>query len=375
MVACGTDGEPASTSTTAAAAGDTRVEPVARPAGPGDDGDVLDAAEIQPPSGARSWRVDYRTTAIDGNPAGARMTLTVPMTPPPDGGFGLVVYAHPTKGTADACAPSLEGPTAIPLISEFLRAGWAVAAPDYEGLAAEGPHPYLVGRSEARNLLDATRAAAEVKGAGITPGGPAVLWGFSQGGHAALFAAQLAPELAPELDLRGVAVAAPVSDPAAFVRRSEDWPAQFGILATVVGAYAEAYPELDPATVLTPEAVDDLSLLEQRCIADINAAFDRPIAEQLVRSPRDEPAYAARLAENLTATGPIAMPALVVQGGADQIIDPADTAALVDRLCGLGVATSSLVRAGEDHAVRADDVLIPWIQGRMAGGEPVDTCP
>ena len=39
-----------------------------------------------------------------------------------------------------------------------------------------------------------------------------VVWGHSQGGHAALWTGQLAPTSAPELDIAGVAALAPASN-------------------------------------------------------------------------------------------------------------------------------------------------------------------
>jgi pimeloyl-ACP methyl ester carboxylesterase len=55
-------------------------------------------------------------------------------------------------------------------------------------------------------VLDAVRAARGLPGAGA--GRSAVVFGHSQGGHAALFAGALAARYAPELDLLGVAAAA-----------------------------------------------------------------------------------------------------------------------------------------------------------------------
>ncbi len=37
--------------------------------------------------------------------------------------------------------------------------GWTFVATDYEGLGTPGVHPYLVGLSEARGVLDIVRAA------------------------------------------------------------------------------------------------------------------------------------------------------------------------------------------------------------------------
>ncbi|MCX7620751.1 MAG: lipase family protein [Acidimicrobiales bacterium] len=343
------------------------VDTVPTPTNPEPPGTVINETEIQPPTGARAWRVDYHSTGVTGSPVGERMLLVVPMREPPPGGFPLVVWGHPTKGSADSCAPSYEGAASILLIEPLIREGYAVAAPDYEGLAAAGPHPYLVGTSEGRSMLDAARAARQVKGSGVRDTSPVLLWGFSQGGHAALFAAQIQPEWAPELDVRGVAVAAPVSNVEHFVRRAEGWPAQFGVLVTVVYGYANAYPELDPAAILTPSALADIDDLEDECIVEVTELYDRPVAEMLLRSPREEPAFVRRFAENLAGTRKLGVPALVIQGAVDDIVDPADTTALVNRMCANGDRVVYVLRPGENHAVTVEDLLLPWLRARVAG--------
>ena len=73
----------------------------------------------------------------------------------------MVTLGHGTTGLADHCAPSL---TASGLVrnadnESLLRAGYVVAATDYEGLGTPGLHPYIVGQSEGRGMLDAARAA------------------------------------------------------------------------------------------------------------------------------------------------------------------------------------------------------------------------
>jgi alpha-beta hydrolase superfamily lysophospholipase len=365
--------EEATTAVNAAAPARQSVPALAPPPGDGRPGEVLAAYETAPPSGARAWIVDFRSQGARAL-TGQRAMLVVPMKEPPPDGFPLVVWGHPTKGSADACAPSAQGPATIPLIDAFVQDGYAVVAPDYEGLAAEGPHPYLVGASEGRSMLDAARAATQVKGSGVRAGSPVVLWGFSQGGHAAAFAGELAATHAPDVAVKGVAVAAPVTDVDHFVARSQDWPEQFGVLVATVVGFGHAYDDIDPGAVLSPTALAETDVLEQQCISEVNQLFNRPIAEQRVARPRDVPALARRLDENRAGQQPLRAPALVVQGERDSIVDPADTATLVRDWCASGVPVSYLVRPGQDHGVLSDDVLLPWMRGRLVGDTPPSTC-
>ena len=69
-------------------------------------------------------------------------------------------------------------------------------------------HPYLVGASEGRSVLDMVRAARQVNKALSKR---VIIAGHSQGGHAALWAASLAPSYTKELDVRGTVAYAPAS--------------------------------------------------------------------------------------------------------------------------------------------------------------------
>ena len=91
----------------------------------------------------------------------------------------------------------------------MLRRGYVIAATDYPGLGTEGIHPYLIGDSEAYSVLDSVRAARELPDAKAQK--RFAVWGHSQGGHAALFTGQLAASYAPDLELVGVAAAAPAT--------------------------------------------------------------------------------------------------------------------------------------------------------------------
>ena len=146
------------------------------------------------------------------------------------------------------------------------------------------------------------------------------------------------------------------------------------MLVTIVGSFARAYPRLDPATVFTPEVVGQLGELEQRCIGDINTFFDRPLDTTIKARATEQPEYQRRFAENEAGQAAPAIPALVLQGGADDIVDPADTRAFVGRWCALGVTTQSVVREGVGHGVFDTDPVVAWTADRFAGRPAPDDC-
>jgi Secretory lipase len=163
------------------------------------------------PLGAAAYRVLYRSTGLKGEPIFVSGVVVAPQGDPPPGGRPIVAWAHPTSGITPRCAPSL----AIFLFQQiqglrsFVERGYVVAATDYPGLGTPGPHPYLVGDSEARAVIDAVRVAGTMRGVG--GGKRFTVWGHSQGGQAALFAGLIAKAYAPELTLLGVAAAAPAT--------------------------------------------------------------------------------------------------------------------------------------------------------------------
>lgn len=163
------------------------------------------------PANAHAWRVLYTTTDAHGA-AALSSALVMLAKDAPAGPRRVVNWTHGTTGAARGCAPSmLAEPFAnMPGLAGLLERGWLLVATDYAGLATADAHPYLIGEGEAHSALDALRAVRrmpEVKVAERT-----VVWGHSQGGHAALWTGIVAPGYAPELVIAGVAAAAPASD-------------------------------------------------------------------------------------------------------------------------------------------------------------------
>ncbi|MCA1835798.1 MAG: lipase family protein [Actinobacteria bacterium] len=76
---------------------------------------------------------------------------------------------------------------------------------DYEGGGTPIPQSYLVGPPEGYAGLDAARAAQRLDPRDdLTQDSPVGLSGYSQGGQAASWAAELQPRYAPELNVKGV---------------------------------------------------------------------------------------------------------------------------------------------------------------------------
>jgi fermentation-respiration switch protein FrsA (DUF1100 family) len=167
------------------------------------------------PGTGAAYSITYTSTPAVKSSAGLVVvagSVFVPQGVAPAGGWPVIGWAHPTVGVADDCAQTVarRPQRDIDFLAAWLRAGYAIAATEYEGLGTTPPHPYLQGVSEAYGVIDAVRAAR----AADPRGSLSSTWlavGHSQGGQAALFTGALQESYAPELDYRGSIATAPPS--------------------------------------------------------------------------------------------------------------------------------------------------------------------
>jgi hypothetical protein len=201
---------------------------------------------------ATAWRMMYLSESLQGEPIVVTGTALVPSGEAPAGGRPVLTIAHGTSGIADDCAPSKHAvATELSLMGPFVDAGYLVVLSDYEGLGTPGRHPYLVGESEGRGVLDGALAA---RGLPDTDAGDQLsIFGYSQGGHGALWAGQLAADWAPDYDLVGTVAGAPATELPIIFGAAGSLPIA-GFLYMIIAGFAEAYPEADPALVLTRRA-------------------------------------------------------------------------------------------------------------------------
>jgi acetyl esterase/lipase len=341
--------------------------------------EVIDGA----PLGATAYRVLYRSTGLDNKPILVSGVVIVPPGDPPPGGRPIVAWAHPTSGVVPRCAPSL----AIFLFEQiqglrsFVRDGYVVAATDYPGLGTVGPHPYLVGTSEARAVLDSVRVAGSLPGAG--GGKKFVVWGHSQGGHAALFTGLIAKTYAPELDLLGVAVAAPATDLATLMNEDIDSVGGKNITAMTLWSWQRVFhAEMDKA--VDPRAMPAIDQLAEECIEGPFDLRRRQLTEQpleqyflTTKHPSDIEPWRTLLTENSPGALPPEIPVFLAQGTDDVIIHPDVTKAYAAKLCKAGskVHMLSMPNIGHGRAAQASTQdMLEWTSARFAGAPAPDDC-
>jgi fermentation-respiration switch protein FrsA (DUF1100 family) len=339
----------------------------------GEPGDLLRWEEVDAGvAGARAWRVLYLSESVQGDPIAVSGLVAAPAGSDRD--RPVLSWAHGTTGLADACTPSKD-PTSIDLAAPFLTEGWVVAATDYEGLGTPGLHPYVAGVSEGRGTLDAVKAARQLPtGAGTTT----VLWGHSQGGHAALFAHQLAEVWAPELDVVGTVAGAPATELPLIAVALRDSPYQ-GYLAMAAAGLNAAHPEAALDLVLTDDAIARLAVMEEGCTAQVFAAFDGLDYDEVAKAePTDVPVWREVLEANDPGHVRVDVPLLIIHGEADEQIPVVASQLLFERLCGLGQVVERRTYPGIGHAEvigPSFDAMFDWMRARVAGEPAATGCP
>src|SRR5438552_17053952 len=214
------------------------------------------------PAGVRGWRILYATTVDDSTPATAVATVFAP-TEPPAGPRPVITWEHATTGLLQKCMPSLvSAPSAgIPGRDRIVMAGWVVVATDYSFAEKGGPHPYLIGEGEARAALDSVRAARQMSD--LTLDERMVVWGHSQGGHAALWTGMVGPRYAPDLEILGVAAIAPAANIKNILAMNVAVDKRFGPYLAL--AYSRFYPDIIFEQALRPEALDAARQIVNLC--------------------------------------------------------------------------------------------------------------
>jgi pimeloyl-ACP methyl ester carboxylesterase len=329
---------------------------------------------------AKAWRITYETTDFAGRPlisTGLVVASTVPKKR-----RSIVAFAHPTVGTTASCAPSLrQSPTQYILgLRELIAAGHIIVATDYPGLGTPGPIGYLVGKGQARAVLDSVRAVAQIKGLTFTSG--YAVYGYSQGGHAALFAASEAPTYMPEYSLRGVVAIAPPTDLAKLFA-ADIGSVEGNILMSFTLHSWQLKYGLDLKSILSAKALRLIRYINTLCIDNMSGKIDAFSAQgqfdgsTFLRNPLKHPQLRQALISNSLSILPAHVPLMVVQGGSDSIVIPSVTSAAVAATCRMGGQVTFLQLPNNSHAgtaIAAFPSVTNWIGAILAGRLVKSSC-
>jgi dienelactone hydrolase len=367
-------------------------------------------------NGLRLYRFRY-TTQDRGVPIEATGMIAFPdkLEAAPAEPWPVALLLHGFAGANDACAPSADafiGP-AVPAL--LAANGFVVVAPDYIGMNGMGEgstasHAPLVGEQVAIGSWDALRAgltllhgdlADEIEG---ELRDDVVIWGASQGGHAAFFTELVGPYYAPEIEVAGVAASAPAhslvavisqamaefSDPTALaaltlvgMRRWYEEPADLRGLLTneepwyfadsveeaLMGEMDECEPEVD----FDADSIDEVGDIYTQAFMDAVLAGDWDQAEP----------WGCYVHESSVSSSSIprlrATPVLAVYGSEDTLVVPEVQRADYELLCEQGWKLEQLECAMAGHAegtLWSLPLQLDWLRARLAGEaqDPARAC-
>jgi alpha-beta hydrolase superfamily lysophospholipase len=288
------------------------------------------------PQRVKATQLLYRTTDMHGNPDAAATTVIVPAERAPETVTPVISYQCAIDAVTSRCFPSYAlrrharatGAVAqveFVLVAACLAEGWAVSVPDHEGRLGMWGAPLEPGY----HVLDGLRAALSSKRLGLSPEAPIGLWGYSGGGLASAWAAEMHGSYAPELNVVGAVLGSPVGDLGHTFNRLNG-TLMSGLPALVVAALAHIYPDLD--RIIQEHATAEGKVLLQRlhemttaeavvrmARKDMGHMIDMPL-QQILDTPEVKHVFADIKLGVAVPTPPV----LIVQAVHDQLISVED---------------------------------------------------
>jgi hypothetical protein len=300
---------------------------------------------------------------------------------------GAYLFAPGSTGLINPCRPSREHEAGIRWglyrahVLAFAGQGFIGILPDYQGYEDWNLiQPYFHAESEARVIQDAIRGVDEFLERELppdrqVPGGLSgltrVASGFSQGGHAAFAAADHNADLPPDLRLHGIIGYGSTTEiEPLFLEYPQLAPMVVESFATIYGT-----DRFDPFAILLPEWAESLEYdTTRQCVGGIQSyypdspsdLFDPYFLKSLYAGtlPETHPEISRILQENSTGLSPHGVPALILQGTNDIVIDRWDQDEFVIALRALGSAVKYYVYEGARHDTRQISFfgVVDWIE-------------
>jgi pimeloyl-ACP methyl ester carboxylesterase len=313
--------------------------------------------------------------------------------------FPIFAFAPGTTGIDDSCASSVEQSSKRAWgnypshLAAYAAQGYAVVITDYEGMRDSARmHHYMVGNLEGRAVIDSIRSLSNLP---LTKdrvnSDQIIVGGYSQGGHAAFWADEIAPTYAPDLVISGVVGFGPVTD----VRQTlTDTTRGANILwfgPYLLYSYSDWYKESYPVDkILQPPFAANLSSdIAANCIdtniaywgnKDINKVYTQGFIEAMktgsVSSVSKD--FDARMRENLTADVKTTSKKLINHGKLDNVVLMSQSDVAAERLCSLGNNLTYRKYSDATHyntMTKSFADTLNWMKLVWAKADVVDTCP
>ncbi|GGB34573.1 lipase [Flexivirga endophytica] len=334
------------------------------------------------PLQAKAVQVLYRTADMHGDAATTCTTVLLADDAAPAEDRAILSFQCAIDSLAPEAFPSYtlrhRAPTTgevvqleLLLIANALARGWAVSVPDHEGMQGNWGAPREAGHC----ALDGLRAARQHSGFGVTEQSAVTMWGYSGGGWATSWAAEMARDYAPELNVVGAVLGSPVGDPELVFRRANG---HFfaGLAGLAIAGLIRSYPAMH---ALVDEHVDarGRALLDgaivwrtrqaitRMAFTDFGKYMDVPVSAFLSKPEMQEV-----FADIRPGRGTPAMPLLVTQAVHDQIVPLGGIDRMVAGWVGRGVRVTYVRDRASEHFllhIVSAPLVLGWLTDRISG--------
>jgi pimeloyl-ACP methyl ester carboxylesterase len=372
--------------------------------------------------GAEAWRIAYISSDVAGRKTISTGAIISPVGSAPKEGRPILAWAHGTTGSAQNCGPSqIIDPTAplneyflidgnswtdygIPNVEQFIKEGYVIVATDYQGLGGGGRHQYAVAATNGRDVINSARAASSMKEVGA--GKKTIIYGWSQGGGAAIAAASLPDYQAQQgtaadgLQYLGFVALAP-DDQAAVLRNpptdeaganklineftQANVPNVFLFAHYVMGLWGTqaAYPNLKLTDILTDQGAKFVDkLASNKCVHVMADSFNYAYGDQYksLLKPQAGNSLAwikAFVDGSVKPVKPVA-PVVIYWGTKDTAVPPIEHQLYQKQMCAMGANVERIQLPGEQTHFTTPGISAPmylaWVKDRVAGKPLANGC-
>jgi alpha/beta superfamily hydrolase len=329
------------------------------------------------------WQIMYRSTNSKNKPVAMVTTFLVPKTVSTTG-KKLISYQSFYDSLTLNCSPSgltLSGKLFDKTFYQSaLSSGYYVTLADYEGLESQWIAAYNTGHG----VLDSIRAVQKFSKSGLDASTPVGMFGYSGGGFATMWAAELAGKYAPELNIVGAAAGGLPVNPINVAKKVDGTLFAGAYFGAVVGL-SRAYPEINVDQYANDAGKAMIIDAGTRCLGGTASGNPELLTKYAfkkgttyLKDPNflDLPEMQAIGRENTMGQFTPKMPLFIWQGTSDQLMPIADADNLVNTYCASGVKVQYKRMTGTDHVFGALQLStgLNYIKDRFAGKAATSTC-
>jgi Secretory lipase len=329
------------------------------------------------------WQIMYRSTNSKNQPVAMVTTFLVPKTVSATG-KKLVSYQSFYDSLTLNCSPSGLTLTGKLFDKTFYKSalskGYYVALADYEGLQSQ----WIAAYNSGHGVLDSVRAVQNFSKSGLNSSTPVGLFGYSGGGFATMWAAELAQSYAPELKIVGAAAGGLPVNPINVAKKVDGKLFAGAYFGAVVGL-SRAYPEIDTDKYANDAGKAMIVDAGTRCLGgtasgqpELLLKYAYKKGSTYLKDPNflDLPEMQAIGKENTMGQFIPKMPLYIWQGTLDELMPMADADALAASYCAGGATLSYKRLVGGDHITGALSLSsgLNYLIDRFNGKAAPTTC-